>query len=110
MCHAPYMTQLTSKQRAHLRSLANRLKPVIHVGTEGVSKQLLSSTSEAFNKRELIKVRAQEGTPRSIKNIANDIASRLSGVHVIQTIGHIAVLYPPHPDDPQIQLSELTQD
>ena len=110
MCHAPYMTQLTSKQRAHLRSLANQLKPVVHVGTEGVSEKLLTSASEAFNKRELIKVRAQEGAPRPIKNTANDIASRLSGVHVIQTIGHIAVLYRPHPEDPQIQLSELTQD
>jgi len=103
------MIQLTSKQRAHLRGLANRLKPVIHVGTEGVSEKLLASASEAFNKRELIKVRAQEGALGPIKAIANDIASHLSGVHVIQTIGHIAVLYRPHPEDPQIQLSKPTQ-
>ena len=103
------MIQLTSKQRAHLRGLANRLKPVVHVGTEGVSEKLLTSASEAFNKRELIKVRAQEGAPGPIKPIANDIASHLSGVHVIQTIGHIAVLYRPHPEDPQIQLSKPTQ-
>jgi len=103
------MTQLTSKQRAHLRSLANRLKPVVHVGTEGVSEQLLTSTSEAFNKRELIKVRSQEAAPRPIKNIANDIATRLPGVHVIQTIGHIAILYRPHPDNPQIHLPEPNQ-
>ena len=103
------MIQLTSKQRAYLRSLANRLKPVVHVGTEGVSKKLLISALEAFNKRELIKVRAQEGAPGPIKGIANDIASHLSGVHVIQTIGHIAVLYRPHPEDPHIQLSKPTQ-
>ena len=103
------MIQLTSKQRAHLRGLANRLNPVVHVGTEGVSEKLLTSASEAFNKRELIKVRAQEGAPGPIKAIANDIASHLSGVHVIQTIGHIAVLYRPHPEDPQIQLSKPTQ-
>ena len=103
------MIQLTSKQRAHLRGLANRLKPVVHVGTEGVSEKLLASASEAFNKRELIKVRAQEGALGPIKAIANDIASHLSGVHVIQTIGHIAVLYRPHPEDPQIQLSKPTQ-
>ena len=103
------MIQLTSKQRAYLRRLANRLKPVVHVGTEGVSEELLTSASEAFHKRELIKVRAQEGAPGPIKNIANDIASRLSGVHVIQTIGHIAVLYRAHPEDPQIQLSKLNQ-
>ncbi len=103
------MIQLTSKQRAHLRGLANRLKPVVHVGTEGVSEKLLTSASEAFNKRVLIKVRAQEGALGPIKAIANDIASHLSGVHVIQTIGHIAVLYRPHPEDPQIQLSKPTQ-
>ena len=103
------MIQLTSKQRAHLRGLANRLKPVIHVGTEGASEKLLASASEAFNKRELIKVRAQEGAPGPIKAIANDIASHLPGVHVIQTIGRIAVLYRPHPEDPKIQLSKPTQ-
>ena len=103
------MIQLTSKQRAHLRGLANRLKPVIHVGTEGVSEKLLASASEAFNKRELIKVRAQEGAPGPIKALANDIASHLPGVHVIQTIWRIAVLYRPHPEDPQIQLSKPTQ-
>ena len=109
MCHAPSMIQLTSKQRAYLRSFANRLKPVVHVGTEGVSEKLLTSASEAFHKRELIKIRAQEGAPESIKSIANDIASRVSGVHVIQTIGRIAVLYRPHPEDPEIQLPEPNQ-
>ena len=98
------MTQLTSKQRALLRSLANRLKPVVHVGTEGVSEKLLKSVSEAFNTRELIKVGAQENAPGSIKKIAQDIANKLSGVHIVQTIGHIAILYRPHPEDPQINL------
>ena len=109
MYHAPFMIQLTSKQRAHLRSLANRLKPVVHVGMDGVSDMLLASASEAFNKRELVKVRAQEGAPKPIREIANDIATGLSGVHVIQTIGHIAILYRPHPEYPQIHLSESNQ-
>ena len=103
------MTQLTSKQRALLRSLANRLKPVVHVGTEGVSEKLLKSVSEAFNTRELIKVRAQESAPGSIKKIAQDIADRLSGVHVVQTIGRIGILYRPDPEDPQISLTHPFQ-
>ncbi|NIP78749.1 MAG: hypothetical protein GWM90_05915, partial [Gemmatimonadetes bacterium] len=31
------ITELTSRQRAHLRSLAHHLKPILHVGADGVT-------------------------------------------------------------------------
>ncbi|MGY8777186.1 MAG: YhbY family RNA-binding protein, partial [Longimicrobiales bacterium] len=35
------MTQLTSKQRAHLRKLAHHLKPIVLVGGDGVTDALI---------------------------------------------------------------------
>jgi RNA-binding protein len=97
-------TELTSKQRAHLRSLANRLKPLVHVGNEGVSEAFLRSLEEAFRTHELLKVKVLETAPQSARESADLIVARLQNVHVAQTIGRTVVLYRPHPEKPEIQL------
>ena len=98
------MADLTSKQRARLRSLAHHLKPVLQVGAEGVSEAFLRSLEEAFNTRELLKVKVLEGAPEDARATADAIVARLEGVHVAQTIGRTVVLYRPHPEDPEIRL------
>jgi len=114
MCHPPIlldtngaicpMTNLTSKQRAHLRSLAHPLKPIVQVGTEGVSRALLMAVEEAFNTRELLKVKVLEGAPDGPRETADLIVGALECVEVAQTIGRTLVLYRPHPEEPEIVL------
>lgn len=96
--------RLSSKQRAHLRSLAHSLKPVIHVGTDGVTDAVLASVNDAFNTRELLKVKVQEGAPVDANEAARAMESRLEDVHVPQVIGRTVVLYRPRPEDPEIRL------
>ena len=96
--------ELTSKQRAHLRSLAHHLKPVVQVGVFGVSDAALRTVEEAFNTRELLKVKVQENAPEDARATADRIVERLDGVHVAQTIGRTIVLYRRHPDAPEIEL------
>ena len=98
------MTDLTSKQRAHLRKLAHRLKPVVLVGAEGVSDTLLGSISDAFNTRELLKVKLQESAPLSVRDAAAAIAAALDDVYPVQTIGRTIVLYRADPEEPEIRL------
>jgi RNA-binding protein len=98
------MSPLTSKQRAHLRSLAHALKPVLQVGTEGVTDAVLRSVEEAFNTRELLKVKVLEGAPEGARETADRIAAALEGVEVPQTIGRTVVLYRPFPEEPDIVL------
>ena len=98
------MTGLTSKQRAHLRSLAHHLNPLVHVGADGVTDALLQSVEEAFNTRELIKVRVLEAAPENARRTADLIVASLEAVQVAQTIGRTAVLYRPDPEDPEIKL------
>lgn len=95
---------LTSRQRAHLRSLAHHLKPVVHVGTEGVTDAVLRNVQEAFNTRELLKVKVLEGAPDDARESADAIVAALDRVEVAQTIGRTAVLYRPFPEDPEIDL------
>ncbi len=98
------MTDLTPKQRAFLRSLANRIKPVLQVGNGGVTKAFLTSMEEAFTHRELIKIKVLEGAPATARETGSQIATHKPDVQVAQTIGRTVVLYRTHPDNPEIKL------
>lgn len=98
------MSALTSKQRAHLRSRAHSLKPILQVGADGVSEPFLTSLDEAFNTRELLKVRALDTCDLSVKEVAREISHRRAEVEVVQTIGHVAVLYRPSQEGSEIEL------
>jgi RNA-binding protein len=95
---------LTSKQRAQLKSLAHPLKALIHIGKEGMTGTLVANVQEAFNTRELLKVKVLESAPQSAKEVGEDLAWRLEGVELVQVIGRTIVLYRPHPEKPEIRL------
>ena len=98
------MATLTSKQRAHLRSLAHHLKPILQVGADGVSAAFLRSLREAFNTRELLKVKVLDTAPDEPRDAAEAIVTGMRGVAVAQTIGRTVVLYRPFPEEPEIRL------
>ena len=101
------MSELTSKQRAFLRKLAHHVKPVVHVGGEGVTPALLASVEDALNTRELLKVKVLEAAPEKARTTANQISARLEDVHVPQTIGRTIVLYRRHAESPEIELPNV---
>jgi RNA-binding protein len=95
---------LTGKQRSHLRSVAHHLKPLLHVGKEGVTDALAHTVEEAFNSRELMKLKVLDTAPEEPAAIADAIVARLPGAHVVQVIGRTVVVYRPHPEKPQLKL------
>ena len=98
------MLVLTTKQRAHLRSLAHKLKPLLHIGREGVTETASRTIKEAFNTRELLKIKVLEASPASARESGEILAARLEDVHLVQVIGRTVVLYRPHTEKPQIKL------
>ncbi|HEX6925869.1 MAG TPA: YhbY family RNA-binding protein [Longimicrobiaceae bacterium] len=95
---------LTPKQRAQLRSLAHPLKPILHLGKDGLTEAVLQSILEAFNSRELLKIKVQSAAPLSAAEAGAEIAARLPEVEHVQTIGRTVVLYRRHPEKPEIEL------
>lgn len=84
---------MTSKERAALRAKANPLEPIIQIGKEGISENLLVQIDDTLDVRELIKIRVHlETSPSAPKELANEIAQKL-GADVVQVIGGIIVLY-----------------
>ena len=99
------MTDLTSKHRARLRALAHPLKPVLQIGQDGVSEAFLDSLRQAFNTRELLKVKVLDNAPLNATEAADAIVAGMEDVAVPQVIGRTVVLYRPDPEEPEIELA-----
>ena len=86
------MTILTSKQRAHLRALANGLDTILYVGKEGIGPNLIKQAGDALTARELIKGCVLEYAPLSARDAAEALSGP-AGAQTVQIIGRRFVLY-----------------
>jgi RNA-binding protein len=98
----PLALALTGRQRKALRGQAHGLEPVVHVGSAGVSEAVLRVVDEALLAHELIKVRLHE--PASKHEDAQALADG-TGAALCGLIGHVVILYRPHPESPKIVVS-----
>ena len=82
---------LTSKQRAFLRSMANSIEPILHVGKGDISPAMLKQADDALTAREIIKGKVLENSPLTSRQAAEEIASNVNA-EVVQVIGRTFVL------------------
>lgn len=85
---------LTSKQRAQLRGLANGIDTIVHIGKEGIGDNLTAQADQALEARELIKCRVLENSLLSSREAAQALA-KATRSEVVQVIGTKFVLYRP---------------
>jgi len=84
---------LTSQQKKFLRSLAHPLKPIVRVGKNGLTGEVLASVEAALARHELIKVKFVEHKDKEDKiSIVAAICRQARCFHA-GMIGHIAILY-----------------
>lgn len=86
--------ELTSKQRAQLRGLANGIDTIVHIGKDGIGDNLVKQASDALEARELIKCRVLENALLSSREAAEALG-RATRSEVVQVIGTKFVLYRP---------------
>ena len=94
---------MTSKQRAYLKSLANNIDPILHVGKGGIGDALIKQADDALEARELIKLKCLENSEYTPREAAEEIASRI-GAEVVFSIGSKAVIYRRAQKNPKIEL------
>jgi RNA-binding protein len=85
------MKQLTGPQNRHLKILASTMKPIIQIGKNGVSDNLITTIDKALTDHELIKVKFLEYKSER-RELAKAIAERTSS-ELLQVIGNTAVFY-----------------
>ena len=78
---------VTSKQRAQLRGLANNIDTILHIGKDGIGDNLIRQADDALEARELIKGKVLENSMLSAREGAEELAraTRSQGVQVIGT-------------------------
>lgn len=94
---------LKEKQKKHLRSLGHSLKPVVLIGNNGLTEGVMNEIDVSLLAHELIKVRVQ-GADRDEKHEMIGQICEGCSAELVQAIGHIALIYRPHPDKPRIEL------
>ena len=83
---------LTSKQRAQLRGLANCIDTIVQVGKDGIGDNLIKQVNDALEARELIKGRVLENSMLTPREAAEELA-QAARAEVVQVIGTKFVLY-----------------
>ena len=94
---------MTSKQRAMLRGMANTLQPILHVGKDGVTDNIVQQAWEALEARELIKGTVLETSPQSAREVIAQLCERVHA-EPVQCIGNRFVIYRPASKNPKIVL------
>ena len=86
------MAALSIQERMRLRQIGHALNPVVMIGGQGLTENVVEETNRALNDHELIKVKiAGEDREARVAVIAE--ISEVTGAEVVQTIGKIALLY-----------------
>ena len=85
---------LTSKQRAQLRGLANSIDTILHIGKDGIGDNLIKQADDALEARELIKGKVLENCMLTSREAAEELA-KATRSEVVQVIGTKVVLYRP---------------
>jgi RNA-binding protein len=85
------MLALTGSQRRYLRQLAHHLRPLVHIGKNGVTNTLIAAIDEALDRHELIKVKFNEAQDEK-RDLAALIAQETDS-EAVQVIGNIIVLF-----------------
>lgn len=92
---------LTGKQRRFLRGLGHGLKPVVLVGQNGISENLIENVKIALLSHELIKIKVHD--PDAVIDVAKALHEETTAA-VVQWLGKTLLLYAPNPDDLKIKL------
>ena len=84
--------ELTSKQRAQLRGLANTMDTILQVGKDGLTENLVKQVDDALEARELIKCRVLENSMLTAREACQELCV-LTRSEPVQVIGTKFVLY-----------------
>ena len=92
---------LTNEQQKYLRKLAHSLAPVIWIGQNGLTDNVIEELESALNHHELIKVRIRAGERNLRNQITIDIAHKTNAI-VVQKIGNTITLFRRNKNKPLI--------
>lgn len=87
------MKELKNFQKKYLKAMAHNLKPVVLIGQNGVTLNVIDSLNEAFDRHELIKVKFIDYKEKEFKEQLTDVILKETKSYYVGLIGHTLILY-----------------
>jgi len=79
------------------------LDPILTIGKDGISDNVIWQADGALRARELIKGRVLQTAPAEPEEIAEEVARR-TGAELVQVLGRNFLLYRRNSEEPKIEL------
>ena len=83
---------LNSKQRAKLRSLASTFDPMVMIGKDGLTDNILEQIDRQLFAHEMVKISVLDGADKPAKEYLHEVAAALNAEEVC-SIGRKFVVY-----------------
>lgn len=83
---------MNSKQRSYLRALATKIQPLVTIGKQGLSENVVAEINEVLEAKELVKISVLKNALREPKEILEEAAIALKA-EAIASIGYKIVIY-----------------
>jgi len=89
--------KLTGKQLRHLRGLGHHLKPLVMLGRDGITDNVIKAADAVLKAHELVKIKIGNGCLLERQEAADAIAAG-TGSEVIQLLGKTFLVFRANPD------------
>lgn len=94
---------LTANQKKFLRGIAHGLNPVIIIGSQGVTDNLMAELDKSLTHHELLKVKMAAGEREDRKAIIDYVISHTKA-KLVQNVGKMFVIYRARAKNPELVL------
>lgn len=94
---------LTAGQKRFLKSLGAQLEPVVQIGKNGLTPEIVASAQDVLKARELIKVKVLQNCTEEVADVITMLAERTDS-NLVQVIGRNGLLYKKNWDKTKIEL------
>jgi len=89
--------KLTGKQMQYLRGLGHHVKPLVMLGREGITDNVINAASAVLRAHELLKVKIGNGCLLEKQEAADAVAAGTGGV-IVGMIGRTFLVFRENPD------------
>jgi RNA-binding protein len=87
------MRDFTSKERSTLAKLAHDIKPVVQIGSNGLTTAVVAKIEESLKAHELIKIKFMDNKDEK-EDISLEICKQCSS-QLVRLIGNTTIIYRP---------------
>ena len=94
---------LNEKQKRYLKSLIHQRKPVVIIGSKGLTQAVLSEIDSVLDQHELIKIRVNAESREARRTMIENLCDAMNA-EMVQQIGHVATVFRQNPKNPRIQV------